>query len=290
MDWSTTTGDTLEDVRLAIIQRVKQTGFNYSDYPKYNVKECDCCGSKKEDWTLYAHCDRYGLPVRSMQCGKCGLIFISPRMDLNSYRTFYLKWYRKLVNAFDGREQPKERLDYSIEKQADDMVKFLGQAMPNESKINRMLDVGGSTGVFCKKVCDVTGCIGHVVEPNKEELSEAVAKGLTTCCNSFEWYRTDHKFDLISMLRTVEHLNTIQGGLRKIWNLLNPNGLFLLDIVNHKFMLQITRSKTLSTKLDHIYQLTDDVIKLYLKNQGFELIESTDPESRYIKYLAKKND
>jgi len=280
-----TTGCSLADKRVEIAARIKQTGFNYSAFDKVLITKCDLCGNNT--FSLYAHMDRYGLPIRSLKCS-CGLIFISPRLKPKDYNTFYLDWYRKLVDAFNGRGNGKEIVKYSMEHQANAMLKFLGEHLPNELTIVNMLDVGGSEGIFAKKVCDTVGATGIVIDPNKIELDEALKKGLTTSLCQFEDYKTDRRFELISMLRTVEHLYSISKAFLKVHALLSDNGVFLFDIVNHEWLVRHFKDKTICTKIDHIYQLTDKTVRQYLTRFGFHVIGSTDKNERYISYLCSK--
>jgi hypothetical protein len=63
--------------------------------------------------------------------------------------------------------------------------------------------------------------------------------------------------------------------------------MFLLDIVNHEWLIKMFVDKASCTKVDHIYQLTDKVIRQFLNKwfKGFE-IASSDITSRYILYLV----
>lgn len=280
-----TTGCSLKDTRILIHKRVKETGFNYSQYEKTISVACNLCSWTK--FSLYAHQDRYGLPVRSMQCEKCGLIFISPRMKEEDYIAFYSDWYRKLIDAFNGREQSEHIVRRSSEIQADQMMKFLGQYLPQALSIKTMLDIGGSTGVFADKVCKLTGAKGFIIEPNKHECKEALEKGLTYCGFSLSDCKTDRRFDLISMLRTVEHLTDISKSFEKVSKLLKPNGVFLIDIVNHTWLARHFKDKCICTKIDHIYQLTDSTIRKYFDKHKFKVIGSSSADERYISYLVR---
>lgn len=289
-DLRSTTGNSLEDNALAVQQRIQATGFNYSMHEKWNVSICDLCGSDKTQWELYSHRDRYGLPVRSMRCKKCGLIFITPRMTNDEYYTFYSQWYRKLVQAFSNQTEDRDVQNRAYGLEADITLKFLGEHLPQDLQIKRMLDVGGSTGIFASKVKNTTGCETVVVEPNKAEIKQAADKGLTTCCMSFADYNTDTRFELISLLRTIEHLDSVECALRKISKLLTLNGVFLLDIVNHEWLVKMFHNRMLCTKIDHIYQLTYDVVMKYLRmfflDNKYDIVHS-DKDERYILFLVK---
>lgn len=279
-----TTGNSIQDQYLAVTKRVKDTGFNYSNYFKETVEKCNLCES--EEFELYSHRDRYGLPVRSMICKHCGLIFISPKMTEKAYDSFYSDWYRKLIAAFNGTTEDAVGETTSWNMQADITMKFLAKHMP-QMNINRMLDVGGSTGVFAEKVKKTLGCEAIVVDPNKHEIAKALDRGLACTCSSFTTYHTDKKFELISMLRTIEHLPDIAKAFQKIKGMLTKDGMFLLDIVNHEWLYKMFKDKALCTKVDHIYQVTDSTVRQYLDKwfKGYE-VASSDVSSRYVMYLV----
>ena len=149
-------------------------------------------------------------------------------------------------------------------------------------------DIGGSTGIFADKISKILGCKAVVVDPNKDEIAEAAKKGLTCCCKQFKDYKSGTQYDLISMLRTVEHLSQISIALQKVKEMLSKKGVFFLDIVNHLWLMKMFKSSQLSTKIDHIYQLTDETISRYLLRFFPEMeIVKSDIEFRYIFYLVK---
>lgn len=282
-----TTGCSLKDAKINVANRIKATGFDISKYKKVSADKCDLCGSFPSHWDLYAHHDRYCLPVRSMKCRECGLIFITPKMTEDAYDLFYLEWYRKLVAAFSGHEPnaPSSTIE------SDRAIKFLGENMPRELQVKRVLDVGGSTGIFARKLCDVTGATGYVIDPNEAEVNEARKKGLQGIRGQVHKCEVEGKFEVISLLRTIEHLYSIKDVLFKIKNLLTSDGIFLLDIVNHAWLAAMFKDPTMTTKIDHVYQLTPLTVRNYLglvfNQKQFEIVSSNESE-RYIYYLVKR--
>jgi 2-polyprenyl-3-methyl-5-hydroxy-6-metoxy-1,4-benzoquinol methylase len=280
-----TTGNTLIDVSLAIDYRIKNTGFDYSKSSKINIDICNLCGSNS--FELYSHRDRYGLPVRSMKCKVCGLIFITPRMTDDFYDNFYKNWYRKLIAAFLGKNEDDLARTRSLDKSSDEIMKFLAKNMP-DMQIHSMLDIGGSTGIFAEKICSTLGCEGVVVDPNRGELLEASNRGLITSCCQFMDYKTDRRFDLISMLKTIEHLSDIKKVFLKLKNLLTPEGVFLISIVNHDWLIKMFKDRNICTKIDHVYQLTDNTINQYFNSLFWEYdVVKGDTTFRNIVYLVK---
>ena len=76
--------------------------FDYAAEIKETVTSCNLCGS--QHFKPYGKRDRYGLPVESVRCEGCSLVFISPRMTADGYRRFYADGhYRTLLSKFYGR-------------------------------------------------------------------------------------------------------------------------------------------------------------------------------------------
>ena len=61
----------------------------------YKLEETNClCGAK--DDVIISETDRYGLPLNTVICRKCGLLRTNPRMDKNSLTEFYINEYRDM--------------------------------------------------------------------------------------------------------------------------------------------------------------------------------------------------
>lgn len=71
---------------------------------KYNViTECPLCSHS--NFIVIAEKDRYGIPLETSLCEKCGLIFILNQMDQESTKIFYSEYYRKI---YEGIPRPTE--------------------------------------------------------------------------------------------------------------------------------------------------------------------------------------
>ena len=63
----------------------------------YKFEKYDCeCGNNFVNLELLAQRDRYGLPVETRICPRCGLIMTNPRMTQECYDDFYNSEYRSL--------------------------------------------------------------------------------------------------------------------------------------------------------------------------------------------------
>jgi SAM-dependent methyltransferase len=230
--------------------------FDYEAQPKQEVR-CNLCNSTWAEPVGNGQ-DRYGYTVGALECCRCGLVFLSPRMTKEAYARFYADGtYRKLVSAFHGREinaqtiQP-EQLVYAMEL-ADFIGPFIGQA-------ETLLDIGGSTGVVAGYLAQKFALVGTVLDPAPQELEQA--HGLLKIESTVEdWEPNGRTWDVITLCQTVDHLLDPMGTLKKLRGALAPGGLFYVDIVDY--------DKTRTIKIDHPYNLTRPTMAKYLAKAGF---------------------
>ena len=286
---SSTTGCSLKDNRIATGKRVKETGYNYSSQPKEDIKVCDLCSH--QGFETYCHQDRYCFPARSLRCKNCGLIFLSPRMTKEAYDDFYENWYRTLVDAFNSRGESTEQLDIVRKMQATELCEFLKNHLPTEYGKERLLDIGGSTGTFAQMCCQKFGFkSGAVVDPSKKEIQEAAKRGLTVSIGGIESFTNQPKaYSFISLLKTIEHVLSIKRALEKICLMLKDDGFVLIDCVDHEWLVNLIRDRTLTTKIDHIYQLTEKTVERYFEQAGLTIF-AKERKMRYLIYLLKKDE
>ncbi len=250
--------------------RIRQTGYNYAIQDKVWVDKCNLCGV--DDWVVIAHRDRYGFAAQTVACSRCGLTMLNPRMTSSAYSDFYAKWYRPLVSAYYGRHidavtVQREQRDYSVE-----MERFLRPYF--ESRYGEsFLDVGGSTGVVAVHLAKCFGIHPTVIDPASDEIEEAEKMGVETITALMEeWDPGDRRYDIIGMFQTVDHLLDVRATLQKIRQLLKPDGLFVVDIVDFRAAYIKNASVELATKIDHPYSLTEFVMENYLARTGFNIL------------------
>jgi len=65
-----------------------------------SMKKCLICNS--ENFTLISEKDRYGIPLKTVVCNNCGIIFRLEQMTGKSLKIFYSKYYRRIYDAKDN--------------------------------------------------------------------------------------------------------------------------------------------------------------------------------------------
>ena len=266
--------------------RLAQLGFDPASLPHEYVFSCDLCG-----WQVFriiSHADRYGFPGTYQMCEGCGLVFQNPRPTTGGYEEFYAKWYRPLVAALFGRRHNEREMRADQTAYVTKLMKFLKQYMRSKP-IEFSVDLGGSTGWVAKGVQDTLGGRCLVVDPSPAELAEARKQGLD-CEQALaeQWNTNGRRFDLVLICRSVDHFLSISGVLNKVAGCLKPGGYLFVDPVDFESCAGAALDYRRLLKMDHVYYLSDETMRLYLKAAGFDMVASDFGDGTYyLGYLAR---
>lgn len=217
----------------------------------YQMEETQCiCGNN--NYEVLAKKDKYGLPVRTVICKNCGLVYTNPRMTMESYNTFYQNEYRKLYNKevipFKFYQYQVARGQYIIEFLKSNKVNFNG----------KVLEIGCGAGgileVFKKEGCDVTG-----IDLGEEYINYGRKKGINLLTGTSKDLLKNHmeSFDLIILSHVLEHFLNINEELAIIYKLLKETGFLYLEVPGLKslrnnldFLLYLQNAHTYHFTLD----------------------------------------
>jgi SAM-dependent methyltransferase len=146
----------------------------------------------------------------------------------------------------------------------------------------KTLDVGCAAG-FILKGFEHGGWSCHGIEPNetmatygKDKLNLDIQK-----C-SLETYTTANKFDLITLIQVIGHFYDIDMAIANISNLLNPNGLVLVESWNMKSLYARMMGKHWHeySPPSVINWFSDESLTKLFNDYGFEKIDSGLPLKR----------
>jgi 2-polyprenyl-3-methyl-5-hydroxy-6-metoxy-1,4-benzoquinol methylase len=150
------------------------------------------------------------------------------------------------------------------------------QKIANPGKI---LDVGCAAG-FILKGFERFGWECYGIEPNATMSAYGKYKlNLNIYTGSLEDYRTNHKFDLVSLIQVIGHFYDIDKAFDIITNTLNDNGIVLVESWNMKSLI----ARVLG-KYWHAYSppsvinwFSDESLKKLFISHGFKLIDTGYP-------------
>lgn len=185
-------------------------------------------------------------------CASCKVIFQNPRMTDKELDNFYKNGvYRKIINLTDEEKDSDERLRAKID--SDIIKKNL-----NLDAINSHLDIGCSRGFFLTEL-GVRNKFGVEVDSsNVTEQGIKVFKKITDI---------KQKFDLITLIHTLEHIPRPKEYLIEIINLISDDGYFVLEVPTWK-------SPGGPLRLSHLFHFEPDVLRLLLKELGLKIVQT----------------
>ncbi|MFC1667839.1 class I SAM-dependent methyltransferase [Chlamydiota bacterium] len=234
---------------------------------KLDDVSCNLCN--KRDTKTICDKERFGLPLTTVICKNCGLIYINPRPTKELYTEFYTADYRKVVSGTDeGSERGfSQQVDFARKKLVPLIKKY------TQLKARTLLDIGCSYGGIIAGVkkefpnIKVTG-----IEPVKKVADFASYKTNSSIITTvFEDVAFSEKFDLILCIRTLNHSLDPRANLSKIRDLLKKEGIFLLVLYDAISNL-LNRPLQKMTEMTHPFIFARETINYFVDQVGLEII------------------
>ena len=184
------------------------------------VLSCPACGCSviidSEDVWL----DKLNLALHFDRCNRCDAMYLNPRMTEKESREFYMREYREVVGLITNYN---EAMDAERQRRRAKVIRSLIGDYP----IKAHLDIGTSRGELLKAV----GAVGRFgLEWNMEDAELCWREGS-------QIYREFSdlpvmKFDLITAIQVLEHVNDPQNFLREAKGRLSENGRMWIEVPN----------------------------------------------------------
>ncbi len=229
--------------------------------PSITSTSCELCSGGL--LVTIAQRDRYGLPVRSVICRQCGLVSLNPRWDQAAYAKFYTDYYHPLLAehgitiAFENWQERFKKMAYAAD---------LTRVLPPSPRI---LEIGGGEGELAEYMQAEYSAEVVIVEPNAHAAAVARSKGFETVADVFENCRFEPaSFDLVVLMRTVDHLINASQTFAAIRQLLKPAGKVLLDGVDYFRRMAFARDAIEPLKVDHCYYFSTETLPALMRKQG----------------------
>jgi 2-polyprenyl-3-methyl-5-hydroxy-6-metoxy-1,4-benzoquinol methylase len=207
------------------------------------------------------------------KCNNCGTLFVSPRLSDAALSelygdAYYSEFYQNsLLGAFELR---KEKIGKSKTAQIFKYCKL--------NTIGKYLDIGAGIGEVPDVFKDLSW-VTHVIEMNPVAIEWLKTRNHKSVFHGdFEDYRTNEKFDLITAWGVVEHLVDPDAFLSKVFDLIEPDGVFVSEVPHADSLLV---NFTQNTGIDperilmgeqHVVLHSKRAYEDLHKRNGFELV------------------
>lgn len=260
--------------------------FPYEKMDKEDIP-CNFCGGL--DFDALCDTDRNGLPVRTVLCKRCGLIFINPRMTKKWYAKYYEEEYRAQMARFKGLDRV---VSYTAEYQFEQGVKrgkeLLDRALPYVKK-GLTVEVGSSAGGILAAFRDRLGVPVLGIDPSPEEAAFAEKKGIHTIQTLMEDLKEKvPPAATIMVFRTLNHMLEPGKFLQWAHQTLDDGGMLILEVLNFTGAFREYGSRRQAIQIDHVYMFEPETLSAYLEWLGFDIVVSGDTDELHFYIFARK--
>ena len=227
--------------------------------------DCDLCGSA--DYTVLEVARKYiGDNEPPVVCDNCGFCYVRTRRPAKEIAEDWNNIFGKGYTS----EWPgvKGRLFYVAE--------FFDQKYGWKGK--RVLDIGAGEGTFLKFIQQRDAWVSGL-DPSIENCAKIEDLGARAYCQTVEDPIPEEKFDVVTILWTLENCQDCMGMLEFARECLNPDGKLMVAtgsriLVPFKKQLQDYLSKNPSDT--HCFRFSRNSLAHALNRRGFQWIDQND--------------
>jgi SAM-dependent methyltransferase len=229
---------------------------------EFRPLDCPLCGGK----SLKPH---YSLPgAVYVRCRRCGLVFQCPQPEGAGVRQRY-------DEAYFEYEKANEEAFYRLARRGLDDLDF-SRWGPEAGRLGPFLDIGCATGLLPARLSQE----GYAVE------------GLEICLPAAEYARRRGGFPvhtrpleeadlpretygIIHLSHVIEHVNDPAGLLRRLFDLLVPQGFLVITTPNLGGLQSLLFGKNWRSAIpDHLFLFTPATLKRTAARGGFRFVRS----------------
>lgn len=261
---------------------------------QFETPPCPTCLGT--EFVPLAENDRYGLPYSLVHCNSCGLFQVSPRLTPDALEDFYAKYYRAL---YHGGVSQSSAYSPAAERRglaALNHINHVQALFPAD----RVVEIGCAAGAqllpFKAAGCSVAG---YDYDENITELGAETHKmelrfgGLATLADDIA--AGAPRPAAIVYIHVFEHLSDPRDELRRLAEILGPDGLLYLEVPGMGQSLQ-TREifPDIYFEIAHTYHFDRETLVALVEACGWSVLYVDDdvravlaPPGRPRDYLAR---
>lgn len=236
---------------------------------------CPVC--KNEDWKKVHKINLWDIE----ECTVCGFARIDPLPEQENRAEYFSK--DKVIGRNVRKKTAIQRFSRTLKslfkkvgrrEKSGIFYKKLSKHLPPESKI---LDVGCGDGSFLKLAKERFVCTGieiseylATIAREQKDIEVMVGNFITTDFGN-------KKYDGITLISIIEHLDDPIKAIEKCFDLLNPGGVLLLKTVNYGCLnCKIMKGDWTGFRPpDHVIYFTPSNLKRFLKRIGFSKMKAS---------------
>lgn len=262
------------------IERVKEkikTG-------EYKLVENQClCGKTNKNGDLeILDKDRYGFPISSLLCSRCGLIRSEFVFDETSNLEFYKKDYREI---YVGSKIPPDSFFHDQLCRGNNLFKRVREFVPMEAGM-KVFEIGcGAGGIlypFAKADLDCSGC-----DYDEEYLEYGRLKGLNLNYGDYNGILHDNEVDILILSHVMEHFLDPIKEIQQIIAKIKPLGWLIIEVPGIFYIDRNYGNPILYLQNAHVYSYYEKYLKVLFEQMGL-LVKYSDESCLFILQKPKQ--
>lgn len=230
---------------------------------------CCVCGHDDGEFLFHARDRLHGCEglFTYVRCRGCGLVYMDPQIAPDDLPRVYPPNYNP--HQASAREQQSRRsLAAAVKKKP-----FVSRVCRRLSRQSRLLDVGCGSGAFLHAIGTLTGCEVYGVDFSKAAVAAAQrAHGIEVFAGTLpEAPFAEASFDVVTAWWYLEHVPNPVEVLRKIHQLLKPDGRCIVGVPNvDSLNARVFRDRWFHLDCPrHLYLYSPATITRLLEQAGF---------------------
>lgn len=249
--------------------KMSETGKSAILEGQYTREEvmCNICGIKDEQFLT-------NIPERVVQCRRCGLVYLNPRLDNESLKKVYSREYFVSESSDPGIDYPVYA-DYIGEELI--IMRSMHLRMKKVEKYTekkgRLLDIGCAAG-FSLLAAQQRGWSAEGIEISDFCVNYARSRNLKVHHGTLANYPGEtESFDAITMWDYLEHSSDPLNDLKICVSLLKKGGIVICSIPNiDSWSYRLFRRKWIGFKnIEHFYFFSRSTLAKLAKAAGLHL-------------------
>ena len=240
--------------------------FNNPEIYSGRINSCPLCSSNQID--NYYIINKYKLPFNTDRCKNCEFIFMNPRFNQKTIKSFYKKEYYSGKNdySYHDEREIKKFSKYIWDKRISIINSFI--------KGGNFLDVGCSFGGLLessKKYFKPYGIeiSNYACNYLKNDPDITIHNG-TFKNHSFK----DNFFSVITMIELIEHLEDPASSIKESFRLLKDDGLLVIQTANMEgLQAKLFKERYSYFMPGHLSYFTKRSLVEILKQTGFKKVK-----------------
>lgn len=232
-------------------------------------RSCPSCGGEK--YRIISHKMQHNLDLNTVICTTCSFVFTNPLPEKSVYESFYTDAYADYYGHIAVR--PSDNYRNQIPEFIRQKLNWISEIRQLAGK--RLLEAGPGQGLFLwwaqNSGADVLG-----IEPSRVFFESLQKDNLPCVFGSLEQFDSvalGH-FDFIVMFHVLEHFYDPNVALEQARELLNDDGLIILEVPN---ILKPFRSlDRYFLRYVHLSNFSPHTLDIFLQKHGFELMFVND--------------